>query len=76
MRFSNSLSERWELERITQQQMIRGKPFLSSSFDAYVDVGDIVTMKYSINVMQSIRAKVGIIFDTDFSSSERTDSNI
>ena len=56
--------------------MIRGKPFLSSSFDAYVDVGDIVTMKYSINVMQSIRAKVGIIFDTDFSSSERTDSNI
>ena len=30
-----------------------------------MDVGDIVTMKYSINVMQSIRAKVGIIFDTD-----------
>ena len=65
MRFSNSLSERWEIARITQQQLIRGKPFRSSSFDAYMDVGDIVTMKYNINVMQSISAKVGIIFDTD-----------
>ena len=65
MSFLNSLSERWETSRVTQQQMIQGKYFLSSSFAAYIDIGDTVTIKYSIDVVHYIRSKVGIIFDTD-----------
>ena len=54
-----SLSERWDVTTIMQQRK-QGSPFLSSSLEAYLDVGDTVALKYSINIAPALQSKFGM----------------
>ena len=54
-----SLYERWSIERILQTRQ-QGKPFLSSTLEAYLDVGDFVELQ---DTATGEGSQIGLIFD-------------
>ena len=53
------LFERWSVETILQTRQL-GKPFLYSTLEDYLDVGDFVEFKHTATGEES---QIGLIFD-------------
>ena len=52
-------SERWDIASIISPRT-QGTPFLSSSFGANLDVGDIVVLKSKISVTDTLQSRIAI----------------
>ena len=54
-------SERWNIQRILQMPVKQGKPFLSKTLGAYLDIGDFVEVEHDVNITPLIRTRYGLI---------------
>lgn len=59
LQFSNTRSERWNISSIISPYT-QGTDFLSSSFGAYLDVGDIVVLKSKISITGTLQSRITI----------------